>query len=478
MDHAVCPPADRLRCGPALQEAQESREFVPTAKRIGKQNDKATQSEDLVHALCHYCLSPGFQLNLGLYHIEVGGSLSAHRQLARHAALTTCGKSCRNFVQKPVDISVAHDVDSMRERLYLVGQKPQPWWILPTFVLNSLNNSKKFRESMPSKARKTGDVWVAQIETDEQRAHILSAFICDQIGTADTAISLVDKGRGRWQLAIHFAGTPGKEAMRSLIATAAGAAAAKQLRFSRCATKDWVAASLAGLMPIRAGRFLIHGAHDRAHVPPNRIGIEIEAALAFGTGHHGTTRGCLLALDSLCKGLGKGRRRSARTHPKAGAKRPLSKRLQTLDLGTGSGVLAIAAARALRQPVLATDIDAEAVRIARANARLNRAGIMVEVLRADGLASHRLHGRTPFDLILANILLDPLKRLATPVAKLAGPGARVILSGLLSSQANALVAAYHPLALDRRIDVEGWTTLVFARRVRPHPAVARRRRRS
>ena len=142
---------------------------------------------------------------------------------------------------------------------------------------------------------------------------------------------------------MHFLAAPDEKIVRALTAAAAGNAAAKALRFERVAAKDWVRESLAGLAPVIAGRFIVHGAHDRARVPINRIGIEIEAALAFGTGHHGTTRGCLLALDALCKS------------------RP---RRRILDLGTGSGVLAIAAARALRQPVLATDIDGAAVRAA------------------------------------------------------------------------------------------------------------------
>jgi len=210
---------------------------------------------------------------------------------------------------------------------------------------------------------------------------------------------------------------------------------------------------------VAAGRFVVHGAHDRARVAVNRIGIEIEAALAFGTGHHGTTRGCLLALDRICRFQ----------NPRHGAPR-------LLDLGTGSGVLAIAAARILQQLVLATDIDPVAVRVARTNARLNRAGALVEFIRADGVASRRLREDGPFDLIIANILLGPLLRLASPLKKLAAPGARVVLSGLLAAQANAVIAAYRPLALERRIDLDGWTTLVLVRRTRRRRAVAARRR--
>jgi ribosomal protein L11 methyltransferase len=208
-----------------------------------------------------------------------------------------------------------------------------------------------------------------------------------------------------------------------------------------------VSESLAGLAPVAVGRFVVHGAHDRAGIPVNRIGIEIEAALAFGTGHHGTTRGCLVALDDLCKSLPRGRR---------------SRRV--LDLGTGSGVLAIAAARALRRRVLATDIDASAVRVARANARLNRTGAMVEVVKADGVTARSVRQGAPFDLVFANILLGPLQRIAAPLKRLLAPGGRVVVSGLLPAQANAAMAAYRPLVLERRIDLDGWTTLVLSRR--------------
>jgi ribosomal protein L11 methyltransferase len=227
-------------------------------------------------------------------------------------------------------------------------------------------------------------------------------------------------------------------------AAIAGAPAAAALRFERIAAKDWVAESLVGLKPVAAGRFIVHGAHDRAGIAPNRIGIEIEAALAFGTGHHGTTRGCLLALDRMCKS-----RRGGKATPRI------------LDLGTGSGVLAIAAARAFRKPVLATDIDTAAVRVARANARLNRVGTLVTVATAVGVTAPAIRAQAPFDLVFANILLEPLQRLAAPLAKIVAPGGRVVLSGLLTAQANAALAAYHAFRLERRIVLDGWTTLVL-----------------
>jgi ribosomal protein L11 methyltransferase len=293
---------------------------------------------------------------------------------------------------------------------------------------------------------------VARLETDEQSAHRISDLAAETLPADEIAVALVDIGAGCWQVAMHFRIPPDEKLIRALTAAAAGNAAAKGLRFERVAAKDWVRESLTGLAPVTAGRFTVHGAHDRARIPFNRIGIEIEAALAFGTGHHGTTRGCLLALDWLCKS------------------RP---RRRILDLGTGSGVLAIAAARALRRPVLATDIDGSAVRAARANAALNRAGGFVEVIRADGVTAPKLRERAPYDLVLANILLRPLQRLAAPLTRLIAPGARVVLSGLLASQANAAIAAYRGLALERRIDLDGWTTLVLVRRQRPRASVAR-----
>jgi ribosomal protein L11 methyltransferase len=284
---------------------------------------------------------------------------------------------------------------------------------------------------------------LVRLVCDEATAKHLSDLLSESFEDTAAAVAAFEGTDGQWNVEIHFEQAPDEAAVRSLIRDAAGSDL--DLTFETVAARDWVAASLAGLKPVAAGRFTVHGEHDRSAVAPNRIGIEIEAALAFGTGHHGTTRGCLLALAGLVK-----------------MKRPR----RILDVGTGTGVLAIAAAKALRCPVLASDIDPEAVRIARANARLNRESPWVTCVHAAGLTDSRFRARAPFDLILANILLAPLTRLARPMRHLLAPGAHVILSGLLASQENAALAAYRPhgFVLGKRIPLGEWVTLLLATR--------------
>jgi ribosomal protein L11 methyltransferase len=282
----------------------------------------------------------------------------------------------------------------------------------------------------------------ATLMTDEQSAWRVADCFTEGEFAGDVAVSLVNEGAGQSRVTLYFRVPAVEGVVRDLTISAAGHAAADALAFARIARKDWVLESLHGLKPVMAGRFVVHGAHDRGCTPANRIGIEIEAAQAFGTGHHGTTRGCLLALDRLCKFV---------------------KPRRILDLGTGSGVLAIAAARSFRRGVLATDIDALAVRIARDNARLNRVGNLVCIRRANGIALPALRARAPFDLVLANILLTPLQKLASPLRPAVAAGGRVVLAGLLKSQANAALAAYRRFMLERRIELDGWTTLVLKR---------------
>ncbi len=292
-----------------------------------------------------------------------------------------------------------------------------------------------------------GTTVVARLSASESTAHWLTDLLIEELDRRDVVLATSEPANPDWTVAVYFHSPPDQTSIRDLVANFAGKAAGDALAFETLTECDWVAASFAALQPVQAGRFVVHGRHDRARVAVNRIGIEIEAALAFGTGHHGTTRGCLLELDRLLK-----------------ARRPR----RILDVGTGSGVLAIAAAKACRQPVLASDIDRTAVAAARQNARTNRVGALVDVIRADGVRGRRVRSRAPYHLAFANILLAPLKRLALPLAQLAAPHGRIVLSGLLSSQANAALATYRMqgLALERRILLDGWTTLVLTRRRR------------
>jgi ribosomal protein L11 methyltransferase len=321
---------------------------------------------------------------------------------------------------------------------------------------------------------------LARVDCDRPTAARLAEALAE--AHEDAAVAAFERPDGSWSVEAHFLQVPHEPGLRDLVRTVAGAAVAQTLVVETVAARDWVAASLAGLKPVAAGRFLVHGAHDRARVGAHRIGVEIEAALAFGTGHHGTTRGCLLALDGWLKRGGvRGdthrvvgwAKRSVPTTKSAWARRcaPLptlrrgSKKPRILDVGTGTGVLAIAAAKALCVGVVASDIDRDAVAVARANARANGVGPLVEVVHAGGLAARRLRARGPYDLVLANILLAPLKRFAAPIAQLLAPGARVILSGLLATQAPAAIATYRAqgLALVARIPLDEWVTLVLRR---------------
>ena len=282
---------------------------------------------------------------------------------------------------------------------------------------------------------------LARLVTDADTARRLSDGLMEVLDTGDAVVATFEEADA-WAVEIYFERPPDHDAVRALLRDIAGDATGARVAFTTVAERDWVARSLAGLAPVPAGRFVVHGSHDRHRVPPNRIGVEIEAALAFGTGHHGTTRGCLLALDRILR-----RRRPRRI----------------LDVGCGTGVLSIAAALATRRPVQAGDIDHVSVRVARDNVRLNHVGAHVRVLRGNGLADRRMRAHAPFDLVFANILLGPVRRLATPIRRVAAPGARVVISGLLSSQAAAALASYRALGfvLERRIVLDGWLTLVL-----------------
>jgi len=277
---------------------------------------------------------------------------------------------------------------------------------------------------------------------DEHAAKRVVDVLTEIFFEGEAAVAAFEQPDGRWDVTVHFADPPDQGQLRELVTNAASAEIASTLAFDTVEAKDWVKASLEDLVPVPAGRFVVHGAHDRMRVPANKLAIEIEAALAFGTGHHGTTRGCLLLLDHVLKAY----------QPR-----------RVLDLGTGTGVLGIAAAKALKSGVLASDIDPPSVTVAQENARLNETGNLVQVIRATGFSAPGFAQRGPFDLVLANILANPLRQLATPMAQHLAPGALVILSGLLTPQARSVIAAYRARGLVplKHLRIEGWSSLLL-----------------
>jgi ribosomal protein L11 methyltransferase len=277
---------------------------------------------------------------------------------------------------------------------------------------------------------------------DEQAAKRVVDVLTEIFFEGEAAVAAFERPDGRWDVTVHFAEAPDQAQLRELVTNAASAEIANTLAFDTVEARDWVKASLEDLVPVLAGRFVVHGAHDRERVPANKLAVEIEAALAFGTGHHGTTRGCLLLLDHVLKAY----------QPR-----------RVLDLGTGTGVLGIAAAKALKIGVLASDIDPPSVKVARENARLNETGNLVQVIRAIGFSAPGFARRGPFDLVLANILANPLRQLATPMARHLAPAALVILSGLLTHQTRSVIAAYRARGVVplKHLRIEGWSSLLL-----------------
>jgi ribosomal protein L11 methyltransferase len=296
-----------------------------------------------------------------------------------------------------------------------------------------------------------GAAHVMRLSCDEAAARRIADIIVETFDPASTAATafeeapdLSDCNKGPWIVEAYFGAPPDEANVRALVAVAAGAAAARAATFGRVDERDWVAVSLEGLKPVRAGRFIIHGAHRRDAVKANDIAIEIEAALAFGTGHHGSTRGCLHMLDIVAR----------QRRPRA-----------ILDLGTGSGVLAIAAAKLFKRKIHAGDIDPVCVQAADANAKRNRVANFVRPVLAKGIAHPALQVGGPYDLVLANILARPLRDLAPQITRLTSPHAEIILSGLIGADVPGVVAAYRTqgLTLGRRIDIDSWATLLMRR---------------
>lgn len=272
-------------------------------------------------------------------------------------------------------------------------------------------------------------------------AERLSDLLAGMDPSPAAAVSAEEESRAAWSLdAFCTDENLAREAAAIIERESPGARASVE----KLADRDWVATSLAGLPAVRAGRFVVAGAHELARHRGGRIPVWIEASTAFGTGHHGTTKGCVEALDRLLR-----------------TKRPG----RILDIGTGSGVLAIAAMKAGALSALATDLDAESVRIARENARNNRMDRRLKLLHAAGANHAAIRGGAPYDVVMANILARPLVALAGDIAAVVKGGGYVILSGLLNHQAPQVKAAYagRGLQLVERRRINGWTTLVYRR---------------
>lgn len=275
-----------------------------------------------------------------------------------------------------------------------------------------------------------------------EKAESLSEALEDFDPTPEgVGIFEIEDGSGRWEVAAYFEEVPDDIAL-ALLAAAFGAA---PFAVSELPETDWVAHVKRELQPVEAGRFFVYGSHDADRVPADRVSLLIEAAMAFGTGHHGTTKGCLLALERLA---GQGfRARNA------------------VDIGCGTAVLAMAAALIWPDPVLASDIDPVAVEVARANVVANRLEGRVTCLEAAGFDAPALRKAAPYDLVFANILKGPLIALAPDMARSIASGGVAILSGILNQQADEVAGIYRQAGFEllARDEHSEWTTLVLRR---------------
>jgi ribosomal protein L11 methyltransferase len=281
--------------------------------------------------------------------------------------------------------------------------------------------------------------------TGEAHANAIAASL-EQFEPVPVGVGVfeIEDDSGLWEVGAYYVEPP-NAALLDLVAQAFGA---KAFAISDIPDIDWVAKVRRELAPVEAGRFFVFGSHDiesaeRARAK-GKVTLQIEATVAFGTGHHGTTLGCLRAFEALY----------------AGGLRPS----RVADIGCGTAVLALAAAAVLPQArILASDIDQVAVDVAVANAAINGLAGRIECLEAAGFAHPRLQEAAPYDLIFANILKGPLVELAPDMALYCATGGRLILSGLLVVQADAIIAAYDAqgFVLDSRQDLGEWSALVL-----------------
>jgi len=249
----------------------------------------------------------------------------------------------------------------------------------------------------------------------------------------------VEDGSGLWEVGAYFTDRPDDVAL-SLLAAANNA---KDFVISEIPPTDWVAEVRRELAPVYAGRFMVYGAHDADKVTADVVPLLIEAAMAFGTGHHGTTQGCLTALDKLAVGGFEAK--------------------NTIDVGCGTAVLAMAAAHLYNTPIIASDIDSVATDTTRANIDANGLGGRIDVITCPGFDDDKVRESAPYDLIFANILKGPLVALAPDMAQMAARAGYVILSGILNDQADEVIATYadHGFDLVDHIRISEWSTLTL-----------------
>lgn len=292
------------------------------------------------------------------------------------------------------------------------------------------------------------DLAAIVIETaDRDSARTLAGAMQNLIDPPPDALSIFESEpkSAQWRITAYYSDPPEPAALHETLEAIIGKPVPAP-RLETVPDLNWVAISQAALPPVSAGRFTIHGSHDRDKVPQGPGAILVDAGEAFGTAHHATTYGCLLAIDQL-----------TRKHTYA----------QVLDLGCGSGVLAIAVSRALPEAkILASDIDPSSVDVAKANVKANRASRNIKTLTATGFNHPELRGSDRYDLLIANILAGPLIMLAKDIATAVRPGGHLILSGLLDDQAREITAKYAAagFSLETKHPIAGWTTLVFKRR--------------
>lgn len=283
--------------------------------------------------------------------------------------------------------------------------------------------------------------WNGARERLEKAADALTELLDPPAGAASLTKDDPSADDGGWRLEAYFETAPDRDAVDALVSKhGLGAGAVEELP-----DIDWAAHALEGLGVVRCGRFVLYGAHDADKLPDREgdITIRIDANQAFGTGHHPTTAGCLTLLD-----------RFAGFAPKS-----------ILDIGCGSAVLAIAAAKLWGRHVLASDVDETSAKIAAENAALNDVADRVTVLTADGFDHSYIAAAAPFDFVFANILAGPLARLAPAMAGHVGKNGRVMLAGLMAEQEETVQAAYENAGfrLINRLDHKTWPVLLFVR---------------